>query len=136
MGWTYFWRTLGVVAFIFMAITGALFWSAWRASPFVPASNGAPLPSGIDVISIQLDILSLIIGVVGVALAVMSIIGYQSIKAAAEAAAIQAATAKADEVATEAVALHMQNIPGTNEGTQAPVEPGVATELTADEEGE
>lgn len=135
MGWTYFWRVLGIAAFVFMIFIGTLFWSAWRASPFKPTANGAPLPSGIDVISIQLDILSLIVGVVGIALAVMSIIGYQAIKAAAESAAIEAATAKADEVATAAVALHMQNIQGTDSGTQPPVEPADITEITEEEEG-
>lgn len=109
-----------------------LFWSAWRASPFEPAANGEQLQNGIDVIAIQLDILSLIIAMLGIALAVMGFFGYQAIKAGAEAKA----TAKADEVATAAIAAYMQNIGGTNTGTQPPVEPTGVTELTEDEKGE
>lgn len=134
--WVYFWRFLGIVALIFMSVTTILFWTAWRASSFKPIANGEPIQSGIDVISIQLDILSLIVGVVGVALAVFGFFGYQAIKAGAEDAAIRSATAKADEVATRAVALHMQNIPGTDSGTQQPVEPEILTEITEEEKGD
>ncbi len=89
------------------------------------------MQSGVDVIAIQLDILSLVVALVGIGLAVMSIIGYQSIKAAA--------IAKADEVATAAFALHMESKdkPGTG-GThpQPPIEPGDVTELTEEEKGD
>jgi hypothetical protein len=134
--WVWFWRALGIVALIFMFFTSMLFWSAWRASPFIPVANGHDMPSGIDVISIQLDILSLIIGVVGVALAVFGFVGYQAIKAGAEAMASKIAAAKADEVATAAIALHMQNMPGTDGGTQPLIEPEQVVELTEEEKGE
>jgi hypothetical protein len=136
MNWVWFWRALGVLAGVTMLAVLGMFWTAWRASHFVPAANGEELKSGIDVISIQLDILSLVVAVAGIGLAVMGFLGYQSIKSWAEAAAIKAATAKADEVATAAIALHMQNMPGTDGGTQQPVEPGQLTEITAEEEGE
>lgn len=134
--WKWFWRVLGVVALLFMIFISVLFWTAWKASSFKPIANGEPIQSGIDVISIQLDILSLVVAVVGIALAVMGFIGYQAIKSGAEAAAIKAAEAKADEIATSAVALHMQNIRGTDGGAQPPVEPGDVTELTSEEKGE
>ena len=57
-----------------------LFWSAWRASPFKAAANGEEIGSGIDVIAIQLDILSLIIAVVAVGLGFAGFVGYQAIK--------------------------------------------------------
>lgn len=132
--WKWFWRALGVMALAFMLITTVIFWTAWRASPFVPAANGQVVENGIDIIAIQLDILSLVIAVVGIGLAVMSIIGYQAIKAAA--------IAKADEVATAALALHIEKQDkagtsnGTDGGTQAPIEPGDLTQLTAEEKGE
>jgi hypothetical protein len=134
--WVWFWRALGIVALIFMLFTSILFWTAWRSSPFVPVANGQDMPSGIDVISIQLDILSLIIAVVGVALAVFGVVGYQAIKAGAEAMASKVAGAKADEVATAAIALHMQNMPGTDGGTQLPIEPEQVVELTEEEKGD
>lgn len=134
--WKWFWRVLGVAALLFMIFITALFWTAWRASPFKAAADGKPLESGIDMIAIQIDILSLIIAVMGIGLAVMSIIGYQSIKAGAEAAAIKTASAKADEIATRAVALHMQNIPGTDGVTQPSIEPDDVLELTEEEKGE
>lgn len=128
--WKWFWRALGLVALAFMLVMTVLFWSAWRASSFQPIANSQPVSSGIDVIAIQLDILSLVIAVVGIGLAVMSFIGYQSIKAAA--------IAKADEVATAAFALHMEkrDKAGTDGGTQPPIEPADVTELTEEEEGE
>lgn len=128
--WKWFWRALGLVALAFMLVATVLFWSAWKASSFQPIANGQPVSNGIDVIAIQLDILSLVIAVVGVGLAVMSFIGYQSIKAAA--------IAMADKVATDAFALHMEkrDKAGTDGGTQPPIEPGDVTELTDEEEGE
>ena len=63
-----------------MTVTTLLFWSAWRASPFEAAVQGQPLQSGIDVIAIQLDILSLIIAVVAVGLGFAGFVGYQAIK--------------------------------------------------------
>jgi hypothetical protein len=137
--WPWFWRGLGILAGITMLVMLFLFWTAWRASPFVPAANGVEIKSGINVIAIQLDILSLFISVSGIGLAVMGFVGYQSVKSGAESAAREVAAAKADQVATAAVALHMQSIKngtGTDHGTQAPVEPGDVTPLTAEEKGE
>lgn len=134
--WVWFWRALGIVALVFMLFMSVLFWTAWRSSPFIPTANGGVLSSGIDVISIQLDILSLIIAVAGIVLAVMGFVGYQAVKAGAEEMARKIAAAKADEVATAAIALHMQNMPGTDGGTQAPIEPEQIVELTEEEKGE
>lgn len=130
--WKWFWRGLAGLCALSLTAMAVMFWLAWRSRPFKPSANEIPLQSGIDVIAIQLDILSLIIALLGIALAVMGFFGYQAIKAGAEAKA----TAKADEVATAAIAAYMQNIGGTNIGTQAPVEPTEFTELTADEKGE
>ena len=85
----------------------------------------------LDVIALQIDILSITIAVMGVVLAIIGFLGYQTIRAAAEAKADEVAT----EVASRAMALHMPNVPGTSAGTQAPVEPGEVTLLTT-EEGE
>lgn len=128
--WKWFWRGLGIIGLIFMLTVIVLFWAAWRASPFQPAANGQVVSSGIDVIAIQLDILSLVIAVVGLGLAAMSFIGYQAIKAAA--------LARADEVATAAFALHMEkrDKAGTDGGTQAPIEPDEVEEITEEEKGE
>ncbi len=130
--WKWFWRGLGFLAAVFMIIILVLFWTTWRASPFEAVAQGEPLKSGVDVIAIQLDILSLIVALLGIALAVMGIFGYQAIKSGVE----QKALAKADEVATAAVAAYMQNIGGTNAGTQPPVEPLGVVELTDDGKGE
>jgi hypothetical protein len=134
--WKWFWRALGGLAAIFMIAILIMFWSAWRASPFSPAANGNHIQSGIDVIAIQLDILSLIVALVGILLAVMAFFGYQAIKAGAEAEAIKAAALKADEVATAAIAAYMRNVPGTDVGTQPPIEPLEVTELTGKDDGD
>lgn len=78
--WTYFWRVLGVIAGVFMLVTALMFWTAWRSSQFTPTGNGLEIKSGIDVIAIQLDILSLVIAVVAIGLAVAGFIGYQTIR--------------------------------------------------------
>lgn len=129
--WKIFWRVVGGATALSLAVIACLFWSAWRASPFEASANGAPVESGIDVIAIQLDILSLIVALVGIALAVVGIFGFQAIKAGAEAKAM----AKADEVATAAVAAYMQKLDGGNTGTQPPIEPPKVTELTEEEKG-
>jgi hypothetical protein len=130
--WKWFWRAIGFVGLVFMIITTGLFWSAWRSSEFSASANEKPLQNGIDVIAIQLDILSLIIALLGIALAVMVFFGYQAIKAGAETKAI----AKADEVATAAIAAYIQSVGGKNVGTQLPVEPTGVTEITKDEKGD
>lgn len=135
MYWKWATRCLGLLVGVTMIAVLVRFWAEWRSSSLTPAANGASLPTGIDVIAIQLDILSLVVAVVGVGLGVAGFVGYQAIKSGAEAAAIKAATEKADAVATKAIALHMQNIPGTDEGTQEPVKPGDLTELNDEEEG-
>ena len=127
--WKWFWRALGFAAFSIMAFISALFWSAWKASPFKASSDGRVIESGIDVIAIQLDILSLIIAVIGIGLAVMSFLGYQAIK--------DAAVARADAVATKAIALHMENITRTIEGLRsgegpAAVEPADVEPVTTE----
>lgn len=130
MGWTYFWRALGIVALIFMTVTTVLFWTAWRSSAFTPTADGSEIKTGIDVIAIQLDILSLVVAMVSFGLAFAGFVGYQAIK--------DAAIRKADEVATAAFALHMskKDKEGTDGVTQAPVEPLAVTELTEEEKGE
>lgn len=127
----WFWHIIAVIFTAALVVITALFWSAWRASPFQASAFGQPMQSGIDVIAIQLDILSLVVALVGIGLAVMSIIGYQAIKAAA--------ITKADEVATAAFALHMESKdkPGTGGAPpQPPIEPGDVTELTEEEKGD
>jgi hypothetical protein len=66
-----------------MIIVGLMFWSAWRSNSFTPSSAGKRLETGIDVIAIQLDILSLIIAVVAIGLGFAGFVGYQSIRAGA-----------------------------------------------------
>lgn len=130
--WKWFWRGLaGICSFSLVALA-LMFWSAWRASPFRASAFGRPLESGVDVIAIQLDILSLIVAMLGIALAVIGFFGYQAIKNGAE----QKAASKADEVATAAVAAYMKNIGGTDKGTQSSVEPTEVTEIINDEKGE
>jgi uncharacterized membrane protein len=129
--WKFFWRLVGVVGLIFMVSMTFMFWTEWRAIAFKAGATGKPLENGIDVIAIQLDILSLIIALLGIALAVMGFFGYQAIKSGAEGKAV----AKADEVATAVVATYMQSSGKIDLGPQMPVEPVEVTEITQDEKG-
>lgn len=133
--WRWFWRLIGLAALILSIVSCFFLYALWKASAVRPVVNGEPA-SSLEVVSLQIDILSLVIAVVGIALAVMGFIGYQAIKSGAEAVAIQTAEAKADEIATRAVALHMQNIPGTDGSTQALIEPDEVSELTEEEKGD
>ena len=129
--WKWFWRAIGAVALVFMIIAIPLFWTAWRASPFVPVANGQEIQSGIDVIAVQLDILSLVVAVTAIGLGVAGFVGYQAIR--------DGAIKRADEVATAAFALHMEknkNITGTDGGSQPPIEPGGVVEIKSEEKGD
>jgi hypothetical protein len=97
--WVWLWRAFAVVGIGFMLFFGALMWAAWRASPFLPVANGQVVQSGIDVIAVQLDILSLIIAVLGVGLGVMGFFGYQAIREAAVTAAQTATKAEIELIA-------------------------------------
>lgn len=130
-GWKWFWRAVAAVATVFMIVAIPLFWTAWRSSPFVAVANGQEVQSGIDVIAIQLDILSLVVAVTAIGLGVAGFVGYQAIKAGA--------IKRADEVATAAFALHMEknkSRPGTDGGTQPPIEPENVVEIKTDEKGD
>jgi hypothetical protein len=89
--WKWFWRVLGLIAAAFMFCTTLLFWTAWRASSFKAAATGQELQNGIDVVAIQLDILSLVIAVVAVGLGVAGFVGYQAIREGAVRKAQEAA---------------------------------------------
>lgn len=78
-----------------MIVTTVLFWTAWRASAFKATANGRGVQSGIDVIAIQLDILSLVVAVVAIGLGVAAFVGYQAIR---EGAVRRAQEAAEDEV--------------------------------------
>lgn len=82
-----------------MIVTTLLFWTAWRASTFKAVANGQEVRSGIDVIAIQLDILSLVMAVVAIGLGVLGIIGYQAIKSGAVKKAQETAEAEVRIVA-------------------------------------
>jgi hypothetical protein len=127
--WKWFWRGLGILGAIFMVSLLLQFWATMRTVNVTPVAHGQPLRDGLDIIAIQLDILSLVIAVAGIGLAVAGVIGYQAIKAAA--------IAKADEVASAAIALYLQgqDKTGTDGGTQVPIEPGDLVELTEEEKG-
>lgn len=94
--WKWFWRALGVLGAITMVVKLAEAWASLRAVKVEPVAKGQALPDGLDIIAIQLDILSLIIAVASIGLGLAGFIGYQSIKSAA--------ISKADEVATNAMA--------------------------------
>lgn len=132
--WKWFWRGLGALGAITMIVMLLQAWGSLRSVAIVPVAKGQELKDGLDIIAIQLDILSLVIAVVGIGLGVAGFVGYQSIRQGA----IAAATAKADEVATAAFALHMakKDKTGTDGATQPPIEPGDVVELTEEEKGD
>lgn len=111
--WKWFWRGLGVLAGVFMLVTTLLFWSAWRASAFKASANGQELQSGIDVIAIQLDILSLVIAVVGIGLGFAGFVGYQSIRDSAVKRAEEAAEAEVRNIAPPLIRREMDGFKRT-----------------------
>jgi len=105
------WRCAKLGAVLAAFVTAGFAFAIWHILPKSPIANGKPV-GNLDVISLQLDILSLTISAIGIALAVMGLFGFHALKDAAEARAEKAASAiaakKADEVATRAVAEHIE----------------------------
>lgn len=138
--WTLCKRILLVVVAV-CAVTGcALLWLIFSATDIKPNSGGVPV--SLDSLSLQLDILSLTMAAVGIALAAVGLFGYQTLREAAEAraerTAAEIAARRADEIATAAIAKHLENIQ-IDEGfaranQSATVELGSVTEVERKED--
>src|SRR3546814_19850657 len=68
-----------------------------------------------DVLSLQIDILSITMAAVGIGLGVVGLIGYQSMKDGA----LEKASRVAEKVATDAASRHMENIRQSVEGLKS-----------------
>lgn len=90
-----------------------MFWSAWRASAFKTVANGQELQNGIDVVAIQLDILSLIIAVVAIGLGFAGFVGYQSIRDSAVKKAQEAAELEVKNLAPPLIRREMEEFKRT-----------------------
>lgn len=113
-----------------MAVTIILFWTAWRASSFKAAANGQGLQNGIDVVAIQLDILSLVIAVVAIGLGFAGFIGYQSIRDSAVRAARDAAESEVKNLAPPLIRREMGEFKRTL-GKEDPISEDEVTAMVA-----
>lgn len=124
-GWRLFWSALGAIVAFAAAFGAFTFWAYLRSMPVKPASNGVELGQGYDVISIQLEILTVAVTAFGIFLGVAAIVGYQSIKSAAE--------TRAESVATKTLAEHIEKLEdwkrGFNPSTPQTPDPGQVTEV-------
>lgn len=112
-GWKWFWRGLGLIGGVFMLAMTLMFWTAWRASAFKTTANGQEIQSGIDVIAIQLDILSLIIAVVAIGLGFAGFVGYQAIRDGAVRRAQEAAETEVKNLAPPLIRREMDEFKRT-----------------------
>jgi hypothetical protein len=133
--WRWFWRLFALVMMVGVGVGAYVLWRLWRAQKLTPAVQGQQVPDGFDVVAYQLDLLTLTVTLMGIALAVASIFGYQGVKAAAEEMANKTATRRADEVATQAVAEHIEKLgrsfPASSQQPTTPsVDPGNVEEIT------
>lgn len=119
-GWKWFWRVIAVLAAVFMILMLFMFWTAWRASAFKTAANGQELQSGVDVIAIQLDILSLVIAVVAIGLGVAGFVGYQAIRDGAVKRAQDVAEAEVKIIAPPLIRREMEDFKRTF-GKESPI---------------
>jgi hypothetical protein len=95
--------------------------AVWHYTPKAISAAGKPVQ--LDTLSLQIDILSLTLSALGIGLAVIGLFGYQALKEAAELRAERAASdvaaKKADEVATRAVAEHIEKLEARFQGLSA-----------------
>lgn len=138
--WTLCKRVLLLIVAV-CAVTGcALLWLIFSATNIKPNAGGEAV--SLDSLSLQLDILSLTMAAVGIALAAVGLFGYQTLREAAEAraerTAAEIAAMRADEIATAAVAKHLEGLHSddglarTNQA--ATVELGSVTEVERKED--
>ena len=130
-GWRWFWRTLAVLAVFGTLCCAFLLFELWRNVGVRTTAAGRPI--GLDVIAVQLDILSLTIAVVGIGLGEISIFGYQNIKDGSLARAEKVGAEEARRVAQEYAARQGDVALNTN-GTHMTVqEKGEADETGSDQ---
>src|SRR3546814_1128317 len=79
--WRWFWRLIGLAALILSALCCFFLYTLWKASDIQAVAAGKPVGNSLDVISLQIDILSITMAAVGIGLGVVGLIGYQSMKA-------------------------------------------------------
>src|SRR3546814_3115787 len=76
--WRWFWRLIGLAALILPALCCFFLYTLWKASDIQAVAAGKPVGNSLDVISLQIDILSITMAAVGIGLGVVGLIGYQS----------------------------------------------------------
>lgn len=92
------WRALRLSGVLAAFLAAGIAYAIWQREPVKPVAGGKPI-EGLDVISLQIDILGLTLAAIGIGLAVMALFGYQALKEAAE--------ARAERVAKETVDTRM-----------------------------
>lgn len=88
--WRHAWRCLRLLGFLSAFVAAAFAIAIWHRGPTQAMAAGKPVET-LDVISLQIDILSLTMAAIGIGLAVIALFGYQALKEAAEARAEAAA---------------------------------------------
>src|SRR3546814_3774433 len=113
--WRWFWRLIGLAALILSALCCFFLYTLWKASDIQAVAAGKPVGNSLDVISLQIDILSITMAAVGIGLGVVGLIGYQSMKDGA----LEQASRVAEKVATDAASRHMENKRKSVEGLKS-----------------
>src|SRR3546814_16659814 len=98
------WSRIGLDALILSALCCFFLYTLWKASDIQAVAAGKPVGNSLDVISLQIDILSITMAAVGIGLGVVGLIGYQSMKDGAR----EQASRVAEKVATDAESRHME----------------------------
>src|SRR3546814_15046944 len=103
--WRWFWRLIGLAALILSALCCFFLYTLWKASNIQAVAAGKPVGTSLDVISLQIDILSITMAAVGIGLGVVGLVGYQSMKDGD----LEEASRVAKKAATEAASRHKEN---------------------------
>ena len=85
--WTWFWRLWGLIVAIFMVAVIAFM----RLRPLQPVAAGEQIKNGIDVLAVQIDLLSLMLALFGAIFAVFGFFGYREMRQAVIKKAVKAA---------------------------------------------
>src|SRR3546814_17524357 len=78
--WRWFWRLIGLAALILSALCCFFLYTLWKESDIQAVAAGKPVGNSLDVIYLQIDILSITMAEVGIGLGVGGVIGYESMK--------------------------------------------------------
>src|SRR3546814_10523510 len=102
--WRWFWRLIGLAALILSALCCFFLYTLWKVSDIQALAAGKRVGNSLDVIFLQIDILSIPMAAVGIGLGVVWLIAYHKMQDGA----LEQASTVVEKTATDAASRHMK----------------------------